>query len=402
MKNILITILLLLMTLSAKAQKEFTIEGKVKGLADGTVINLAHREGHLIVTLLTDTVKNESFNFTWSAETETPERMMLLGRGEGFPHTWLDVWTAPNLRIKVSGDNKLIRVWQVDSNLKEQKELNRYKDATRIWQEEKLKIDVQLNGLFDIIYGNGSEEAKQEARKKKDQLRVEQDSLALLRITPAEIKIMQQTSSSSMVWMDKLEGLSQDCRYKDGFPLREETIALYQRLTPEQKASNQGKSITINIFPPITAKVGDTMADAELYDLEGKVHHLSDFKGKVILLDFWSSGCGPCIMSIPELRKLAETHKENLHVISISQDDKKNWKAASERHNITWNNLNDFQGANGICAKYDTSGIPYYVIISPEGTIVNTWVGYSKGVIEKILKKYIKSEHQSPTVENTK
>ena len=66
-----------------------------------------------------------------------------------------------------------------------------------------------------------------------------------------------------------------------------------------QKTSITGQEITVNLFPPTVVKEGDKMADTELFDLDGKIHHLTDFNGKYILLDFWSSGCGPCIMALP-------------------------------------------------------------------------------------------------------
>ena len=52
------------------------------------------------------------------------------------------------------------------------------------------------------------------------------------------------------------------------------------------------------------------MADGDLYDLDGNVRHLSEFKGKYILLDFWSQGCGPCLQSLPELEEVTEQVQE--------------------------------------------------------------------------------------------
>ena len=49
-------------------------------------------------------------------------------------------------------------------------------------------------------------------------------------------------------------------------------------------------------LPSVTVKEGDEMADTDLYDLQGNIHHLADYKGKYLLVDFWSRGCGPCMM----------------------------------------------------------------------------------------------------------
>ena len=110
------------------------------------------------------------------------------------------------------------------------------------------------------------------------------------------------------------------------------------------------------------------MADADLFDLDGKVHHLAEYKGKYMLLDFWSRGCGPCRMALPEMKEIADMYKDRLTVISLSSDDEKNWREVSKEENLTWENLNDMQGTNGLYAKYGISGIPHYVFISPEST----------------------------------
>ena len=78
------------------------------------------------------------------------------------------------------------------------------------------------------------------------------------------------------------------------------------------------------------------MADADLYDLEGNVHHLADFKGKYIMLDFWSRGCGPCLMALPEMKEVAEMYKDRLTIVSLSIDTKKGWETASKTHEMTW------------------------------------------------------------------
>lgn len=156
-----------------------------------------------------------------------------------------------------------------------------------------------------------------------------------------------------------------------------------------QKASIKGQEITVNLFPPVVVKEGDEMADTELYNLDGKIHHLTDFKGKYILLDFWSSGCGPCIMALPEMKEIQEQYKERLTVISLSSDTKSRWKAASAKHEMTWQNLSDLKQSAGLYAKYGVNGIPNYVLISPEGKIMKMWSGYGKGSLKLKMRRYL-------------
>src|SRR5215208_350242 len=67
--------------------------------------------------------------------------------------------------------------------------------------------------------------------------------------------------------------------------------------------------------------------DFELRDAEGKVVRLSDYAGKVVLVDFWATWCGPCKSSIPWLIELSEKYKaEGLVVLGVSMDEE-GWPA---------------------------------------------------------------------------
>ena len=53
------------------------------------------------------------------------------------------------------------------------------------------------------------------------------------------------------------------------------------------------------------------MADTDLYDLQGNIHHLADYKGKYLLVDFWSRGCGPLYeWLLPEMKEISATWKD--------------------------------------------------------------------------------------------
>ena len=136
-------------------------------------------------------------------------------------------------------------------------------------------------------------------------------------------------------------------------------------------------------------KEGEYLIDADLYDLEGNIHHLADYKGKYLLLDFWRLNCGPCQYALPELREISSRYKGSLTVISISHDVQKVWQKASEEKNITWENLNDLKGMKGIFMQYGVYGVPHFVLISPKGKILKKWDGYSKGSIKKKLEELL-------------
>ena len=56
---------------------------------------------------------------------------------------------------------------------------------------------------------------------------------------------------------------------------------------------------------------------------------------------------------------------------------------------MTWWNLNDLQGMSGLYARYGVRGIPHYVMISPDGIVLEHWESYSEGLLKEKVKGYL-------------
>jgi peroxiredoxin len=168
--------------------------------------------------------------------------------------------------------------------------------------------------------------------------------------------------------------------------LRDKALARYERLPAEMKNSERGREIAVWLDPPQRIRIGDPMAEAALADLSGTLHKLSDYKGKYILLDFWSLACGPCLEAFPEMRELAREYADRLTIVGLSRDPEEQWKAASERYGVTWVNLHT---SDRIWAEYAVTAMPHQVIISPQGIVLGSWDGYGPGHIREQLKKYL-------------
>jgi len=109
---------------------------------------------------------------------------------------------------------------------------------------------------------------------------------------------------------------------------------------------------------------------------DGEMLSLSDLRGKVVLLDFWASWCGPCRRENPNVVALYNKYKDKgFTVMSVSLDkDKAKWLKAIENDNLTWpNHVSDLQFWQSKAAKlYGVSGIPFTVLIDQEGKIIRT------------------------------
>lgn len=386
MRTTVIIVCLLFANLFGYAQKDCIVQGKIKGAEDGATLMFFRSEGRLLVTIATDTLRDGEFLFKLSLNEDTPECLKLAAKGEGFPNGWLELWVAPGEKVTVTGNDKMLGSWQVKSKIKEQKDQNRYAEATH----DLVRSEYALRLARDEMRKTPEWQklSRKERMKAFEAAESQMDSIRFLAMAK-EIEIMKETPVGT-VWMNKLLDLSMSARFSTReFPYQQEAEQLYARLTEEQKQSESGKSITTYLFPPAVVGIGDEAADADLFDLNGKVHHLADYRGKCVLLDFWSRGCGPCMMALPEMREVAEKYKDRLTLVSLNTDNEKHWREVSAKENMTWENLNDLQGENGLYARYGVSGIPHYVIISPEGKIVHSWSGYGKGIFERYLRKLL-------------
>lgn len=145
---------------------------------------------------------------------------------------------------------------------------------------------------------------------------------------------------------------------------------------------------------PGKVKVGSHMADAELFGIDGNPHRLTDYKGRYILLDFWSLGCGYCLSEMPDIRAVAEEYSGVLNVVGVNIDTEEQWRYATVKIGalFSWTNLSTL-GDKAIIELYSGKKaytIPYHVLISPDGRVLKKWEGAREGVLRKYVDQYVK------------
>ena len=120
---------------------------------------------------------------------------------------------------------------------------------------------------------------------------------------------------------------------------------------------------------------------------QSEVMDSSDYRGKVIYLDFWASWCGPCQISVPKLIELqADLNFNEFEVVAINVDEEPaRARRFLERFDINYTVLAD--PAGGIAARYELKGMPTAFIIDQEGRIRKIHTGFRRGDIEEIRNK---------------
>ena len=121
---------------------------------------------------------------------------------------------------------------------------------------------------------------------------------------------------------------------------------------------------------------GQPMApDFALKDIDGKVHHLSDYRGKIVMVNFWATWCPPCRLELPSMEKLwqATQHKDVIMLaINIGEDADTIFTFTAD-YPVTFPLLMDRDSS--VISKYPVLGLPTSFVIDPKGRIIYRAVG---------------------------
>jgi peroxiredoxin len=135
--------------------------------------------------------------------------------------------------------------------------------------------------------------------------------------------------------------------------------------------------------------VGNKASSFALKDTDGKSVRLSDFSGRVIVIDFWATWCGPCKESSVELNKLYRKYKDRgVVVLGISMDSgsgaAQKVKGYAEKNDLTYLMLMDDGKASDTYRVYN---IPVTYILDKNHVIVKIYKGYMAGLGDRIDEK---------------
>lgn len=149
--------------------------------------------------------------------------------------------------------------------------------------------------------------------------------------------------------------------------------------------------------PVITYAFAEKIANEAVFtSLEGKELRLSDYQGKIVVLDFWQTWCGPCLVGFKGLQKAKENWPEQIVILAVSPD----W-ADSKKQILKFKNKNpyDFDFVLGfeLGKQLQLSSIPYKIVFDPEGKLIESISG-TKGAegeyqyLERLVNNYFKGQ----------
>ena len=136
-----------------------------------------------------------------------------------------------------------------------------------------------------------------------------------------------------------------------------------------------GKRIDIKVQEFLTVGVGRQAPNFSAPNAEGKTVSLTESMGKVTIIDFWASWCGPCRAANPEMVALySELHAKGLNIIGVSLDkpgDSAKWIDAIAKDRLTWTQVSNLKHWDDpIAATYGVKQIPTLFVLNNKGVVV--------------------------------
>lgn len=324
----------------------YTITGTVEGANDGDMVYLQGVEGRQLVKLDSAVIKNGTFTFTGKQDTAV-NRYLTYKNNEDNGMAMDFFLENGKIAIQLTKDNDAatgtpnndayqeIRT-QLNSLMKQMETLYSALSDTTLTDEQREAKGKEIEGLQEKM------------------IAVAKDGIAKNITNPVGIHLLKQ----NYYYMD----------VNELDPLMPQIPAMYDQ-------DERIVQIKANVKQMKATAVGQKFTDFEMQTPEGEKVKLSDYvgKGKVVLVDFWASWCGPCRREMPNLVDLYAKYKnKNFEIVGVSLDQSgEAWKNAIKQLNISWPQMSDLKYWDCEGAKlYAVSSIPHTVLIDKDGTIL--------------------------------
>lgn len=268
------------------------------------------------------------------------------------------IWLEPN-KISLNGDFEFLKKLQVSGSVSNM-EFEKYHQLLD-------EANKQINNLEEQIH------FKSEGEKVSEQIKI--DSLKK-ELSNEIVHFMIERKDSYI----SLSELHSECYLAFRHLSKQQIKNVYNNLSSKLRETVQGNEIAKYMGLPEPPKIGDMAPEIIQITPFGDTVKLSDFKGKYVLLDFWSSSCGPCRGEFKWLRKAYDKFSpKGLVILGISGDNnKQKWVDAIKHDSISWINISDLKGwQNEAFLLYDIKSIPNKFLINPDGQIIKDRIWFS-------------------------
>ena len=347
-KTTLLTLMLLCVLTSMAQAGDIAIKGKIEGIKKGRLYLLARSGEEQTDTLGYCDFKRGKFTLTAVAEEPVVAQLVVDGFAGGFT-----LFAEPGVTYEAylsEDDNYYIRGGQLN-------------DSYTAHMKESAAMREAIDGMQSRYDSLRTARKFRSASQVNDSLQRQQNALRELTNTflgSNDNIIAAYTIYSNLLMREA--------------SLRE-TRSMYATLGEGAKGSQYGRIIKERIKRLEKTEGGAQAPDFTLTDPQGNAVTMSSVKGKIKIIDFWASWCGPCRLNNPALRKLYdELHPLGLEIIGVSLDtNKAAWEKAIEKDGLTWINVSSLKGWKcDLISLYNITGVPALFVLNENNQIIAT------------------------------
>lgn len=323
----------------------YTVTGTVDGAADGEVVYLQQTQGRQWVKLDSAVIKNGQF--TLEGRQDTAKVCYLTYKGQSEEGRGMDFFLENGeIKVQLAEDSK--SATGTPNN-----------DIYQAIRQQLTELNKQASAIYEAMGDSTLTDEQREAKVK------DLDALEAQMAEATTNGISQNITNAVGIYLLKNNYYSMSVEELE--PIVAQVPAA---LTDEGIASIKDKVEKLK-----ATAVGQKFTDFEMQTPDGKAVKLSDYvgKGKVVLVDFWASWCGPCRREMPNLVEAYKKYRnKGFEIVGVSLDrDAEAWKNGIEKLDITWPQMSDLKYWDCKGAKlYAVSSIPHTVLIDGEGIIL--------------------------------
>ena len=362
----------LFLTVFAASAQRFELTGHAESLREGSFVYLAYQTKGAIRV---DSTPVRQGKFAFKGKLEYPTLGVLLARNPATFKNGDDGYSfyLESRSFAVQSPDSLSNLTTKgsplnDENLELSRTLQSYQNQLEKLDQEFRSVPVKQRGDTAVLH------------------RFQEKENAIRKEGKAVYVVFAEQYPKSFISIISLENVVKDL--DDEPELRDRAKAAFQRILLDWRETPQGYNLERQLNDPQKDKLGKQAIDFRQRGHDGRRVSLSDFKGKVVLLDFWASWCKPCRAENPYLVSVYEAYKDKgFTILSVSLDvEKYAWTKAIETDGLTWTHVSDLKGwQNEVAQTYGIRSVPANFLIDENGKVIAS--GLRGQLLDQKLRK---------------